>query len=320
MADWERALDKQLATYLWWHTPIAERFAGAWVDDVNSKYARGDTADRMIDINRRLLWRADPIYVTPDMADLLEAAYPSFEPEPLREDDLIIPDGFALLPRLFYIPDVWGKQTSVRAIAWQRSTIADDDDKPIPGVHVSLFCNADDRDDYSAKWDIDWMRKIYGDAMSLVVSTPYAFGDDIEVRLAATMESRIDRDNIDVETARTSALSEIRLLQCFWRLTKQQIAVGFPHHPSRATRRRSERAEYPDKYVTVVTLRRPRAESSEPEHHTVDWKMRWIVSGHWRWQPYKDGSRRQIWIAPYVKGPEDRPLSVRKMRVFQWSR
>lgn len=74
-----------------------------------------------------------------------------------------------------------------------------------------------------------------------------------------------------------------------------------------------------EKYITVVTLRRPKGIPSGEANH-VDWHQRWIVSGHWRWQPYGDGTVRQIWIAPYVKGPEDKPLVVRGARVFRLAR
>ena len=103
-----------------------------------------------------------------------------------------------------------------------------------------------------------------------------------------------------------------------WRLLQQRVGVGFRQRTSRPERKRQDRAGWQEKYVTVVTLRRPRQENhGEPAH--VDWAHRWIVSGHWRWQPYKDGVR-QIWISPYVKGPDDKPLVVRGARVFRLAR
>ena len=40
---------------------------------------------------------------------------------------------------------------------------------------------------------------------------------------------------------------------------------------------------------------------------------RFIVSGHWREQPYgpNRSKRRRVWIAPYVKGPKDKPLVLK---------
>jgi hypothetical protein len=46
---------------------------------------------------------------------------------------------------------------------------------------------------------------------------------------------------------------------------------------------------------------------------SVEWSRRWMVRGHWRLQPYgpERALRRPVWIDPYVKGPEDKPLDVR---------
>jgi len=40
---------------------------------------------------------------------------------------------------------------------------------------------------------------------------------------------------------------------------------------------------------------------------------------HDQWYP-SEQIHRQIWISPYVKGPEDKPLIVRPRRVYQWER
>jgi hypothetical protein len=88
---------------------------------------------------------------------------------------------------------------------------------------------------------------------------------------------------------------------------------------SRGMARRGAKHQHPPKYITVITLRRPKQHPGD-EHHPVEWTHRWITSGHWRWQPYGDGTVRQIWIAPYVKGPADKPLLVRGARVFTLAR
>jgi len=43
----------------------------------------------------------------------------------------------------------------------------------------------------------------------------------------------------------------------------------------------------------------------------INWSHRWEVAGHWR--TYQDG--RRVWIASYVKGPEDKPF-VPSVRVY----
>jgi hypothetical protein len=52
-----------------------------------------------------------------------------------------------------------------------------------------------------------------------------------------------------------------------------------------------------------------------------DWQYRWITRGHWRNQWYPSlGEHRQIWIAPYVKGPEDKPFKAPDLRVWTFNR
>ncbi len=63
--------------------------------------------------------------------------------------------------------------------------------------------------------------------------------------------------------------------------------------------------------VRLIQLRRKQKDSAGVEHETkdVEWTCRWLVNGHWRkqWYPTK-GEHHPRWIAPYVKGPEDKPL------------
>lgn len=53
-------------------------------------------------------------------------------------------------------------------------------------------------------------------------------------------------------------------------------------------------------------------ESVDPNGHR-DWAYQWAVRGHWRHQYYRSLNTHQvIWIDPYVKGPEDKPLKPSK--------
>lgn len=62
--------------------------------------------------------------------------------------------------------------------------------------------------------------------------------------------------------------------------------------------------------LNVVTLRAEVREAVRVEKGDGPrWKQRWIVRGHYRAQWYpKSQSHRVIWVAPYLKGPEDAPI------------
>lgn len=83
------------------------------------------------------------------------------------------------------------------------------------------------------------------------------------------------------------------------------------HRPSQKERKKAQRKGKPIPTVKVVDLARPRS-GSTPQGGTVDWSHRWIVNGFWRnqWFP-KAGVHRPVWIAPYVKGPGDKPLVLK---------
>lgn len=92
---------------------------------------------------------------------------------------------------------------------------------------------------------------------------------------------------------------------------------------SRAARRENQRLgvpETPEDLVTFVILRRPenRRHPSDDPPSTVEWKHRWLVNGHLRAQWYpSEQAHRLIWIAPYLKGPEDAPMLTHAYKVAQ---
>lgn len=76
----------------------------------------------------------------------------------------------------------------------------------------------------------------------------------------------------------------------------------------RSTVRRAERSKV-EPEVNVIYLRGSSPSqgdgSGEGRYH-----HRWIVSGHWRSQPYGPGRslRRPVWVRPHVKGPDGAPM------------
>lgn len=112
------------------------------------------------------------------------------------------------------------------------------------------------------------------------------------------------------------------IIMTTWHLIEQEVVSAEPSGPvtanRQATRRllaASGRKRIPD--VRVVQLR-PRGVARDDgdektDGHRVPWSHRWLVRGHWRrqWYPSRR-EHRPLWIAPYVKGPGDKPLRVRR--------
>lgn len=88
-----------------------------------------------------------------------------------------------------------------------------------------------------------------------------------------------------------------------------RLATTTDEEPDRASRRRAKRAGI-DLGATRVIYARPSSGGHNGSGEGHAYKHRWIVSGHWRSQPYGEGMklRRPVYIAPHVKGPDGAPL------------
>ena len=103
----------------------------------------------------------------------------------------------------------------------------------------------------------------------------------------------------------------IRVLHAYWLLMNQTLVKISDEHADRKLARTMKRFELPS-YVTVMQYRRTETLGEFVGESSVEWSHRWIVRGHWRWQPFKNDAGKddvkRIWIAPFMKGPEDKPL------------
>ena len=109
---------------------------------------------------------------------------------------------------------------------------------------------------------------------------------------------------------------------------EQRIAIAVHRPVSRGARRRVEHQRpltEPASAVGVIELRRRehRDQDDDASHGSVGpaWQCQWIVSGHWRRQYYPaSNAHKPRYIAPYVKGPADKPLKAPAGAVFAVTR
>ena len=90
----------------------------------------------------------------------------------------------------------------------------------------------------------------------------------------------------------------------------------------RHIRRRAEREKKRLPKVHTIYLRRIRAkhehEKEMGEHVKREYNWQWLVGGHWRNQWYRsEGRHKPVYIAPYYKGPEDKPLKAPGAKIFK---
>lgn len=105
---------------------------------------------------------------------------------------------------------------------------------------------------------------------------------------------------------------------CLW--LKQKIITVAQAPLARAAQRRLARDKIDPKCLVVELRSKQYTHTTiDEEKHSVDWAWQWAVRGHWREQPTKEGVKL-IWIHPYIKGPEDKPLKPDAGRVFAVTR
>lgn len=261
---------------LWTSEQDAARYGEQWTMEVGAS-----------------LFNADPVYVDPDMMTVVEAAVQTFEPEAIRAEDLIVPTGLLILPRHMNLVDEEGR-TLTWSIAFWRSYP--------DGLHLVLFHDSHAPDDFEHT-DRTLRHKLGWNSARYLPThvTNWTFG-----------ELHPGHDVAVGKTAHTQ-------VQATWRLLVQHLADPARMRPPRAFLKRAQRARMTHENVVVVRLRRPPEDhhSRDAEPTSVQWSRRWVVGGHWRNQWYPSlGLHRQIWISPFVKGPDDAPLVVSKGRVF----
>lgn len=146
-------------------------------------------------------------------------------------------------------------------------------------------------------------------------------GADILDNLAHSADWRERTNERDFEMRRgTEAV--IRFLLSSWLWLQQKVmtveSIKTSHHAIKL----AERADV-NPSVNVVILRR-RDSSCRASGDTLgerEYMCQWLVRGHWRQQFYPSTSEHKpIWIEPYVKGPEDKPLKPPTQTVFSVTR
>lgn len=292
---WREAIDAQSEQLRFWQSRTGAQYARAF------ERGLGVSVDTMLAIHQGMLTEAEPIYVSDDATLLIEEAQRTFRPEKLLESDLFTAVAFMLLPRPITLNDRQNKRVSVRALSWMRLDWTEPGGQERRGVWVSAYSH---RSDPSERGPLPYIP---------------GFPDLTLLHGQVLTFDRPWRAPEDATAAERDAMVEWQTtLQAIFRLTSQLIHTR--HRPHRSARRSAERAGLKAvEEITVIQLRRTR-EDDASEHHDANYSHRFIVRGHWRNQWYASlDEHRQIWIAPFVKGPDDKPL-VTKKRVFEFVR
>ena len=248
--------------------------------------------------------------VTPDMSLVVQhAASLLDDTDRMRRDLLPTGCGIVRFDRPLPISDSRGKTMKAHWMTW--GPIGGyDGERTIGGTLLSWWNDLADPDDITADWakDLPKMTPILGRWSLVGAELLY---DDQRLGPGMTDVPAEDAAAILADGDRVSPYTNTsRYAVALWMLLGQTVADVAEEHVRKTSARAARRMGIPDR-VTVIQLRRTAGSRSEGETD-VEWSHRWVVRGHWRWQPYGThrAERRRIWIAPFVKGPEDKPLVV----------
>lgn len=315
---WMRALDIQMDMLKWHKTPFGQAFTTNFFSNILMKeLLAGKATQKQVDhdvaqmeINtRQHLWRGDTMYVTTDMEHIiLQAAHDLPDDYLWDAHTLLCPLGFCMLEEPIYGMDKNGIKMGVAAISWyemlregERLTV------------INFWSDSHDANDEST-WD--FVKDLERDGIPvppMTICHYYILGDGENVRPGKAIGLPQGSELVDGILTIFAAINII---------AHQTIGEPIKIPPDRATRRRIARdfTNSPERMITLITLRRKSAKKEvDPDAPPVPWSRRWIVRGHWRRQPIKNGWHWK-YIYEYVKGPEDKPLIITERRVFNFRR
>lgn len=132
-----------------------------------------------------------------------------------------------------------------------------------------------------------------------------------------TLQEGLDLEETHPDTrgAIRDKYDDLRRIVAFNLLVEQRVLQDEDHQPTRQMRRAAERRGRTIDPVRLTRLPRMSHSGSGNAQTDRDYTHRWVVNGHWRnqWYPSMQ-SHRPKWIAPYIKGPDDKPLVVKDDR------
>lgn len=253
-----------------------------------------------------LLGRSESFYVPTDIGNMLYGASQSLPEWPLSSADHPVPCGFAWFERSPFplvndLSDGRKEVGELCALLWGgNALIKTESEGLVEGVCIEIIGR---REGMVIPWfETTWR---YGESYESAVERG---------RAPSTVKHYAIDPSTDEEVAIEQAM---RLVASLWLFTQQTVLTTNRETVDRHARKRLARLDCPEDTVRVVRLRRPARSDGQGPNETSEWSCQWIVRGHWRQQFYPSKHANQpIWITPYVKGPEDKPLKAPRTTVF----
>lgn len=294
-AEIQRWLDGPNAANLW-DKALRSGYLD-WMFDSTAKDAMPGSVLRGFEINR--LAEADLFHVSADMVELALAAAPSIPGFGLAPEDLPSPTGLMIFERPPINVALGDGEVGIKAVCWSKFPNGDE------AIWGTTY--ADREEAAPILSEITKYRQPWREPKLI-----YSHGGEFTWSLGS-------ENGLSFESGHFMATFG-PFLKATWILMQQPIAKATDVELYRAARRRLERAGQEPKPVRVIDLRRPQHAGEAASESDREYHHRWIVRGHWRqqWYPSRE-VHRPVWIAPHIKGPDDKPL-LGGEKVYSWTK
>jgi hypothetical protein len=331
----EDAMFEQVTQLRWLESPHGQKWTHNMQRSLDEQYPEDDRMPPGLFylLEHQMLKEADPVYVSPDVCEVINHARETFQPEPLLPTDPFAMAGFAVFAKPLLLPDnpvtierlggEWeDKPMTVSAMGWYP---VHDGNYEVGCFWISFYVGF--KDDV---WDVGQRMMDHNPLARLTLAHKFQWSwhtapwldeetGPAHPRGPLSIDDGVPVDE-DPTKVRARGLAQVGAAQVFWRIAQQLVPAR--EQVPRAYRKDAKRHGLDRDKVTVIKLRREhKPDLFGPEEDGEGrYSHRWITRGHWRQQWYPSlQTHRQIWINPYVKGPEGAPLKL-TTRAFDFSR
>jgi hypothetical protein len=295
------ALEKQFELIDIWRGQKGEAWASVMHPGMMRAWGAAPSPKDIQRMEAHELENAEPYFVAKDICGLIEATASTIPDVPLLADMLPTPFGWVYLEKSCPLG-------------------------PPSQVEVSPFGNPPRLKAFS--WGLEYTKKagqvtdgigmtIYEDGTPVpypleILTWPFGTGSDWG-KDAGFYATKVEED---VARKRTQAICRY-ILTLFSFLNQKLIAISHQRATRQARKRYENRWAQEAPLIKVVLLRVKEYRGKKGEGTEAEWSCRWIVRGHWRAQWYPSVvSHKAIWITPYIKGPEGKPLKKPAANLF----
>lgn len=273
----------------------------------------------MADYAAKSIISAENFFVVPEMCDLVAYSSSVLDSSDISDKTLVpSQSGFAYFEKPIEIVDIRQKKIFLNAILWETAT----DDSTVVHMWNDEYSHPDD----AARFVLEHRATLSGADLAsydkwLAVKGRWGYTGVAIYRdgeLVGDEKQEVSEElaakYADVEGIETAPFTNPRrIVHAFFLMLSQTLVARETERGDKKVARRMKQMGVPND-VTVITFRRTKYEKKMEGPANVEWSHRWLVRGFWRWQPYKnekgEWDRKRIWINPFIKGPEDKPLVI----------